>query len=62
MRIDPVNGNPGSIPLYSKLKMKIHGEHRFQIVFILNFDEMPTGHSFGNRGPIQLYRNYSNGV
>ena len=35
--------------------MKIHEEHRFKIVFIVRIDEMPIDHSFGHRGPIQLY-------
>ncbi len=35
--------------------MKNHGEHRFQIVFIVRIDKMRTDHSFGNRSPIQLY-------
>ena len=35
--------------------MKIHEEHKFQIVLIIRIDEMRIDHSFGNRSPIQLY-------
>ena len=35
--------------------MKIHEEHKFQLVHIIRIDEMRTDHSFGHRVPIQLY-------
>ncbi len=37
--------------------MKIHEEHKFQLVHIIRIDEMRTDHSFGHRVPIQLYSN-----